>query len=158
MVRILILSSLVIGGCGGSKFDAPWDEANALPDAVDGTFEALIGDRVPGSASGTIAGEEVQQLVRVAVHEVEGTWPVVQLELMDRTADGWRVIELDVSQDAWVAGSIPVDGTAAIGQLRDRDGSERFLLGGTIELTRAGLAPGERVSGSFSNVQLAEVR
>ena len=57
MVRILILSSLVIGGCGGSKFDAPWDEANALPDAVDGTFEALIGDRVPGSASGTIAGE-----------------------------------------------------------------------------------------------------
>ena len=41
MVRILILSSLVIGGCGGSKFDAPWDEANALPDAVDAPADCI---------------------------------------------------------------------------------------------------------------------
>ena len=91
---------------------------------------------VPPVAGGTDAS-------RAAVHDIGTRWPIVRIQLFGWTPDGWTVLEIDVARNHWVAGDVPFDGTAAIGQLTDADDGEvRYLMSGWLHVTQPGLENG----------------
>jgi len=137
-------------------FEAPWEQAAPTERRLSGSFDTTIDGTVPGRGTFVLDGAPDGDLARATVTDVDGSWPVVQVQVLARQDPGWRVVELDVAQSAWVAGSIPLDGTSAIGLLREADGSEHYLMGGNIELRRTGLEPGTRISGTFADIQLLE--
>ncbi len=117
----------------------------------------LLGDPNPGG--GWFQADDAQgaAFARAARHAVDGaTWPVVAVRIHGNDGAGWSELELDVSLDAWVAGDVPLDGQGAIGQLTTPDGRVRYLQGGALTLTAAGVEDGDRVRGSFEAVPLWE--
>jgi hypothetical protein len=161
----------VLLGCSGDRDSAApadppsdpapagvWEDAVATGETISGRFLAELGSTLPGAGwleSETVA---VSNLARAALHTVEGVqWPVVQVQIMGRVDGDWQVVEIDAALPHWLAGEVALDGESAIGQLTRPDGSVAYLLGGVLVLEDAGVADGQRVSGFFEDVPLAEV-
>lgn len=139
-------------------FATPWEEVDVVENTVSGQFRAVLGAETPGAGWFRTGEQEAHDYVQAAVQSVEGaTWPVVHLRLGGHDSAGWRTLELDVALNHWVAGDIPVDGTAAVGVLTNPNGASRFVVGGVLQVTAAGVSPGDRVEGSFRNLTLTEV-
>jgi hypothetical protein len=154
----LLLAAL--SGCRGGDsptFESPWLDAVPTDRGLTAEFMTEVGSELPGAGFFRIDDLTRGDLSRVAVHEVGGTWPVVQVQILDHSDEGWQSLELDVSLSAWIAGSVPLDGEAAVGRLVLADGVERYLGNGTIQLDQAGIEPGARVRGQVF-AEILEVR
>ncbi len=138
-------------------FPTPWEGLQPGNKKLKGAFLAQVGNEHPGTGwfeSGLVVGRDVAQ---VNVLEVGATWPVVQIRISGHTAEGWNELEIDVALNKFVAGTIPIDGESATGQLVDSsDGSIRYLLSGELVVTQPGIEPGQTVEGEFKGISLSE--
>lgn len=153
-MKRLALILLLTTACGRG-LDAPWEDASATQRILSGRFDATLGGEQPGYGVYDLDAVRFGDLSRASLVETRGTWSVVQIEVLDHSEAGWSTVELDVALNHWIAGDIPLDGTEAVGRYTDADGSAYYLTGGTLTITHPGVAPGERVSGTFSDVVLA---
>jgi len=154
----------LVGGCsaGGdlsmhpAGFPSPWQGLEPSEKTVSGGFVAVLNGRHPGG--GWFQGAQVtgRDASRAALHQLGTDWPVVQIQLYGYANPGWHVLEIDVAQNHWVAGEIPFDGTAAVGQLQKAGGELRYLVDGSLHLTRPGMNDGEVIEGWFVDVVLTE--
>jgi len=136
----------------------PWVDAVPTGETISGGFTAELGNAWPGAGWFESLGADGVDLSRASIHTVEGVrWPIVQVQLLGHTEGGWNIVEIDAALNHWLAGEVPLDGTAAVGILTRADGSVAYLLGGNLALVEAGVEDGQRVSGSFTDVTLAEV-
>ena len=135
-----------------------WEDAVPTGETISGGFTAELGSAWPGAGWFESPGAAGVDLSRASIHSVEGArWPVVQVQLLGHTQSGWNVVEIDAALSHWLAGEVPLDGSAAVGILTRADGSTAYLLGGSLMLAEAGVEDGQRVSGHFTDVTLAAV-
>lgn len=161
----LLVALLLLGGCKGKDdppdegvtFPTPWEGATASKQKVTGGFTAQLGSDLPGAGWFETDGVTGRDASRARIVEPGGDWPVVHLEIFGFADPGWDVLELSVAYNHWVAGDVPIDGTAATGRLTLADGSVRYLVEGDLHITEPGLADDEIVSGWFSKIVLSEV-
>lgn len=165
-MNLKVVAAFVVAGCRAPEvvqeappdsFPTPWEAASAIDETVSGQFRAVVSGETPGAGWFRTESREAHDLVQAAVRDVGATWPVVQVRIGGREPGGWRILELDVALNHWVAGEIPVDGTAAIGQLTAPNGSVQYVVGGVLDVTAAGIEAGQQVEGTFRNLTLAEV-
>lgn len=140
-----------------TTFPTPWEGLEATTQKLKGAFLGQVGEEYPGAGwfeAGAVVGRDV---VQVNVLDVGAAWPVVQIRILGHTTEGWNELEIDVALNKFVAGSIPIDGESATGQLvESADGSIRYLLEGELVITQPGIEVGQSVEGEFKGVLLSE--
>ncbi|MFK7929604.1 MAG: hypothetical protein AB8H79_15520 [Myxococcota bacterium] len=163
MVRLTVMgiaTALAITACAREKpFTAPtpWENGQLREANISGSFRTKIGGSHPGAGPFEVLGVPYGDMSRAQVHDVGATWRVVQIQLLDHSPDGWRILELDIAENQWIAGAIAVDGTLAGGTLTEPDGTVSYLLNGRLNIDRAGLSDGQVVSGTFTDIDLVDV-
>jgi hypothetical protein len=142
---------LVLAACR----PVPWGAADVAVGDTSGAFLAEVGSVWPGVGWFDAGDVEGQDVVRAQVLDVAGArTPVVQIQVLGRSADGWHSLELDVALDRWAAGTIPLDGQAAVGLLTSASGESWYLLAGDLEVTQAGASEGQLVEGRFTEIPM----
>lgn len=148
-----IVLALGAGGCG---FPSPWTEAEPSSQTIEGWMRTALDHRHPGAGWFRAGGVEAFDFGQASRQSVRGAKDdVIVLQIGKVSNDGLTVLELDVALGSWVAGPLPVDGDASIGELRTPDGN-RFVVGGTLDVRSAGATPGETVEVAFTDLVLAE--
>lgn len=150
-----VLWAVLLGGC--TRFASPWEEATPTDARVEGWVSTTVDAPHPG-AGWFRAGElEAVDFGRVSVASVRGASDdVVVVQIGSVQPEGMDVLELDIALAAWESGAIVIDGGAGIGELRERDGRRRLVIGGSIDVRQAGARAGEPVELSFVDLVLAE--
>lgn len=151
---------LLSWGCvEAPEFASPWEDAAPTNERLSGWAYTAIDVPLPGAGwFRTTSGVRGSDFSSATVREVEGaSAPVVVVLLGGLEPGGATVLELDIAMPAWIAGELPVDGQASIGQLRTPDGSGPFVIDGVVEVSAAGTQPGDVVEISFTDLVLGEV-
>jgi len=155
----------------GLEADAPppdggWEDASLADTTVSGGFSVHLADTEPGGGwftetdahdSPQLEGSAFARAHRLSLADTAHDVIAVRIHGVPSSAGDWSVLELDVALPYWVAGDIPLDGTAAIGQLTRPDGSVVYLKDGTLTLTHPGVNSGDAVRGHFEAVPTWEV-
>lgn len=151
---LLLLLALACGG-DAADLDTPWVGASPNGTTVSGGFRARLGHPFPGAGWADVGERQLRGGAQAQVLEVEGTtWPVVQVRIFGATAGEMEVLELDIAQNHCILEEVPLNGTAAIGQLEPASGELRYVVGGTLILDQAGATNGEIIEGHFQDLQL----
>ena len=143
--------------CGG--FPSPWNDADPIDITAEGWMRTAIDHPHPGAGwfrAGELEAFDFSQATVTSVRRAKDD--VVVLQIGRLAAEGPTVLELDIALGSWVAGSLPVDGVASVGEIRQPGESRRFVVGGSVDVRSAGVAPGEIVEIAFTDLQLAQAR
>lgn len=151
LIRLLPLCLLA---CGGPP--SPWEDATPTERRLSASFRAAMDQELPGPGAFTSEFASGDDMSQAFLREAQGAKePVVQIRLLGRTEDGWNSLEIDVASSAWQAGSVTMDGSEAIGLLTRHDGELRYVLG-TLEVSEAGMGPGEVAAATITDAVLAK--
>ncbi|MEN0060775.1 MAG: hypothetical protein AAGA48_01430 [Myxococcota bacterium] len=152
----LVLGLLSVGACG---FPSPWKNAEPTGTTIEGWMRTTLDHPHPGAGWFRVDDLEAYDFSQASLKSVRRAKDdVVVLQIGRVDTEGTTVLEFDIALGAWVAGAVPVDGVSAIGELRRPDGTQQFVLGGSLDVRAAGVAEGDLIEVSFVDLTLARVQ
>lgn len=157
MVRAAAIAAVAIG-CG-DPFPSPWQATQPAGAEISGWMKAQLDHEAPGPGWFRTEDLEAIDYGQAARREVRRAKDdVIVLQIGQVGPEERAVLEFDIALSAWVAGPVPVDGIASIGQLTLPSGETRLVLGGDLEVRQAGAVSGEPVEVAFDRLELVEAQ